>query len=238
MSKTKSVITILLLFFTQYAIASESLITVVGKGSVSKTPDKVVITVGVSLRNTDHKKLGKEIDNKSSEIIAYLKSQGIYEKDIQTSHVNLQPYYPYDPNNYAVKPQYYTGSQSLTFTLKKIEKYDYIMEGLYDVGVNNVDNVVFKIDDEDTQRQQARKLAAKDAKDIATVLAKELGVDVGKVYSIIDQTATSYYVRTYDFSKNAAAADISGGGPSIAGGVVTIDASVQVNFYIDYKKKY
>ena len=235
MSKTKSTITILLLLFTQYAIASESLITVVGKGSVSKTPDKVVITVGVSLRNADHKKLGKEIDNKSSEIIAYLKSQGIYEKDIQTSHVNLQPYYPYypyDPNNYAVKPQYYTGSQSLTFTLKKIEKYDYIMEGLYDVGVNTVDNVVFKIEDEDTQRQQARKLAAKDAKDIATVLAKELGVDVGKVYSIVDQTATSYYSTSYAESKNTSFR------PSIAGGVVVIDASVQVNFYIDSKKEY
>ena len=206
MSQTKSVIALFLVLFTQYAIASQdfsNLITVVGNGAVSKAPDAVIITVGVSAKNTDLKKLEKELDKKTAEILAFLYCQGIYENDIQTSNVDVQ-----------FDSKYYTASQSITFTLRKPSKYDEIIFGLFCAGIDAVESAVFIINNEDAQLQQARKLAEKDAFDIATLLAKELGVYVGKVYSTVELTSSTFY----------------------AGGFVVVTSSVQVQFYIDYKK--
>ena len=211
MPHTKSVIALFLVLFTQYALASHyspSLITVVGNGAAAKPADAIVITVGVSVKNDDLKKLQKELDKQLCEIIDYLKCQGIYEKDIQTSNVDLQ--FVYDKTK-----SYYTASVSITFTLRKPSKYDEIIFGLFCAGISGVENTVFIIDNEDALRQQARKSAAKDAEAIAALLAKELGVYVGKVYSITDQGTTT----------------------SSDGGVVVVSSSVQVQFEIDYSKK-
>ena len=89
MSQTKSIIALFLVLFTQYAIASQdysNLITVVGNGAAAKPADAVVITVGVSLKNDDLKKLQKDLDKQLCDIIEYLKCQGIDAKDIQTSN--------------------------------------------------------------------------------------------------------------------------------------------------------
>jgi len=241
MTKINSIITVFLLFCAHYSFASgddyPNLITVVGTGQVSKTPDKIVVTLGVSLRNTYVNKLRQEVDTRSSNIIAYLKKQGIAVVDIQTSYVSIQPFYPYDPSNYDPKPQYYTASKTLTFILRKISKYDQVIEGVFDAGANSIDNIQFQVDDVEAKRQEARKLAANNAKEIAKVLAKELGVSVGKVFSITDQSGGSYYPQyvAYDvgYANKAASA-----GPSIAGGVVNVNANVEVKFYIDYGKYY
>ena len=216
MSQTKSVIALFLVLFTQYAFASHyspSLITVVGNGATAKPADAIVITVGVSLKNECLKELQKELDKQLYDIIDYLKCQGICENDIQTSNVDLQIVYPSD----YTKPHYYTATQSITFTLRKLEKYDEIIFGLFCVGISGVENTVFIIDNEDALRQEARKSAVKDAEGIAALLAKELDVHVGKVYSVVDQGTTT----------------------SSAEGVVVVSSSVQVQFYIDYyRKKY
>ena len=99
--------------------------------------------------------------------------------------------------------------------MRKPSKYDEIIFGLFCAGISGVENTVFIINNEDALRQQARKAAAKDAEAIAALLAKELGVYVGKVYSITDQGTTT----------------------SSAGGVVVVSSSVQVQFEIDYSKK-
>ena len=210
MSQTKSIIALFLVLFTQYAIASQdylNLITVVGNGAAAKPADAIVITVGVSVKNEDLKKLQKDLDKQLCDIIEYLKCQGIDAKDIQTSNVDLQ--FVYDKTK-----SYYTASVSITFTLRKPSKYDEIIFGLFCAGISGVENTVFIINNEDAQRVLARKPAVKDAKEIAALLAKELGVGVGKVYSITDQGTTT----------------------SSAGGVVVVSSSVQVQFEIDYKK--
>ena len=240
MSKIITTFTLLLFFCSYQAIASNelpNLITVVGRGEVKYRPDKVVVQLGISLRHENLDEVRQEVDERAADLIAYLKKQGISSSDLQTSFVTLQPIYSYDPEgNQNTRPEYYTASKTLTFTLRKISRYDEIMEGVYEIGVNSVDGIDFQVNDPDSKRQEARKEAVDNAKDIAKLLAKQLDVGVGKVYSVTDQSTDYGYPvpLVYGAAGSEAAADSASSGPSIAGGLVKIEANVQVQFYIDY----
>ena len=55
------------------------------------------------------------------------------------------------------------------------------MQGLGTTGVSNLSGPDFSIDNPDALQVQARKLAIDDAKAKAQVLAKDLGVSLGKI---------------------------------------------------------
>ncbi len=104
-----------------------------------------------------------------------------------------------------------------------------MMEGLLGVGANSINNVEFKAPDEEENKSLARQRAVSNARDIAGELASELGISLGNVYSVVEKTPENYY-PIYD---EASADDSSSSGPSIAGGVVVIESTVEIQYYIN-----
>jgi len=235
MIKNSIIISILLCFawFSQAQDILPPLLSVQGKGEVRKEPDKASISIGVLLRNFTLESTREGADKKSADIIAYLQDQGINSTDIKTSYVTLQPYYDYSQvNDGDASPDYYIASKSLTFILRNLTKFDDIMEGLYANGVNSFNGIEFQIDDEEEQMILAKRRAIRNAKEIANVFAEELDIEVGRVYSVSDQsTERGSPVPYYSNSDNVKVYDGTTG-PSIAGGVVVIEAYVDVKFYV------
>lgn len=122
----------------------------------------------------------------------------------------------------------------MTVTIKKLNSFDKILSGIYEVGANHVHGVHFQVTDLEKFKAEARKKAVTDAKQKATALTAELGAKVGRVYAINEggsgggprpmyKTAMMEQSQAYD----------GAGGPSIAGGEVVVMANVDVSFVIE-----
>ena len=205
-----------------------ALVNVQGNGRVRVPPDQVEVTVGITQRANTVAAVQSQVDTVSANIIAYLKRNGVEDRDIQTTVVSLYPFYNDTTGDGQVRPVFYTASKSITFTLRNVARFDRVLAGLYGVGANTVSGVTWKLDDPQEAKQEAKRRAVAQAQEIAEALTDELDVSVGDVYSVNDQTHDNqYYPVVYG------AADFRGSsGSSVARGVVEVTATVSVSYYI------
>jgi uncharacterized protein len=208
------------------------LISVNGIGEVKLPPDEVVISLGVETREKTLEQARKQTDKQAAAIIAYLRKQGVEAKDIQTSYINLQPIYSSSQFGKAA-PDFYVAAKTMTIVIKKLDRFDELLSGLYENGVNRIDGIAFRVSNLEKHRTEARKKAVADAKQKANALTSELGAKVGKVYSINEHTSDGSprmgYAKVAMMEMDMA----QEGGPSIAGGQVTVTSNVSVSFIIE-----
>ncbi|GAB3816525.1 hypothetical protein GCM10028895_11810 [Pontibacter rugosus] len=125
----------------QQAAVMPPLVNVSGTGEVRVQPNEVVINLGVETREKTLDAARKETDKKAAAIISYLKKQGVDAKDIQTSYVTLNPIY--NNGEYGrTAPDFYVAQKNMTVVIKKLNKFDELLSGLYDVGANHVGDTV------------------------------------------------------------------------------------------------
>src|SRR3989338_6144941 len=77
----------------------------------------------------------------------------------------------------------YEASESITVKVRNTDDVGTIMQGLGTIGVSNLSGPNFSIDDEDALKAEARKKAIDDAREKAKILAKDLGVRLGRISS-------------------------------------------------------
>ena len=114
-------------------------ITVTGEGKVKIVPDQAVVTVGFQNSGKDAKEVKSLNDEVVDRVIKFLKKSSIPATDYKTNNVSLYKGYDYEK-----KKSNFQASQTLIITLKDLTKYDDIMMGLNDAGVNSINGVEFK----------------------------------------------------------------------------------------------
>lgn len=167
-------------------------ITVSGEGEVFAVPDLATFSVTVTEEAKEVKDAQKVATKKINDIIAYLKAQGIEEKDIKTTSYNVYPKYEWVETQvecirYPCPPhgeQQMTGfevSQSVEVKVRDTEKAGDILSGVGNLGVNTVSGLSFTIDEEDKLNAEARAEAIDDARGKAEELAAQLGVSLVRI---------------------------------------------------------
>ena len=203
-------------------------ISVSGEGKVKVAPDQVVINLGVQNTGKDAAEVKKMNDETVDKVVKYIKKFGIPTSDFQTTNVSLYKSYDYEK-----KKHNFQASQSITITLKDITKYDELMMGLVDTGINNISNVEFKSSKMEEHKSDARKLAILDAKKKAEDYVSVLNQKVGKAILITDNSQP-YYPPMY---KNMAFAEMSTDAGSdretLAIGELEIITNVSVSFVLE-----
>ena len=176
----------------------ENTISFSGHGEVTAVPDiaNVYFTISKDAKTVkEAQELVAQIEKKS---LDFLKANSILEKDIKTSNASFYPKYEYvndtkiamPCNQYGCPPQPgkniitgYTASESITVKVRKTDDVGKIMQGLGELGVSDLNGPNFAIDNEDGLKAEARKKAIDDAKSKAKILAKDLGIRLGKIAS-------------------------------------------------------
>ena len=169
----------------------------------------------------------KENDNKMDAILKFIKKSNIANEDIQTQRVSLNPNF-----DYAKKKYNYVATNSIQIVLKDLSKYDELMEGLVDEGINKIDNVEFKSSKMKELQSEARKLAMKDAKAKAEDFVSVLGQKVGKAILISDNSQT-YTPRPILYAMKSISMDESAPKETLAAGEIEITANVSVSFILE-----
>lgn len=204
-------------------------ITVSGEGKVKVIPDQASISISIETKGTKAAEVKKENDQKMDAIIKFIKKANIAKEDYQTQRVSLHPNYDYDK-----KKHNYMATQSLQILLKDLSKYDELMEGLVNEGINRIDNVEFKSSKMAQFQSEARKLASKDAKGKAEDFVSVLGQKVGKAILISDNSQV-YVPQPRLYAMKAMAMDSAVEAPreTLAVGEIEITANVSINFLLE-----
>ena len=224
-----------------------------GEGKIVAVPDIAAVSFSIVTEAKTSKEAQDQNSEKSKKIVEFLKNQGIEDKDIKTSGYNVYPQYSYprpllrqDSEGQAVPlgiesityPEYYpsnpkiTGyqvNQSFEVKIRDLEKVSAVLDGLVTAGANQVNNLGFKVDDEEKLKEQARELAIKDAKEKADKLKKQLDIRLGK---IINYNEGGYYPVYFKTEALDSRGGMGGGGPEEPAGENEIVINVRIIYQI------
>ena len=225
-------ISTLLLILTTYIMMAQSqpqpqpTIDVTGEGVVYVVPDEVTISVRVENTGKNPKELKQENDRIVSEVFKFLRSIGIEDKHVSTEYIRLNKNYEYNTKTYS-----YAANQSISIKLTKLEKYEGLMNGLIETGINRIDGVNFSSSSKSLLESEARKKAIANAKMKAEEYAGVLDQTIGKAISISEHQSVNYPQPMY--KSMAITADESGGQQTIAPGEMEIRVNVNVRFILN-----
>jgi uncharacterized protein YggE len=222
----KTTLSIIILFLTSTLMAQNNinpLVEVSGEGIVRVVPDEV--TIGLRVENTgkDPKALKKENDYIVNEVLSFLKSQKIDEKYVKTEYIRLNKSYDYNTKSYN-----YAANQSISVKLTDLGKYESVMNGLLESGINRIDGISFSTSQRKELESNARKKAVAHAKMKAEEYAGVLNQGVGKAVTIRENIN---YNPPSPITRSAMVMDSSGGGEqTMAPGEMEVRVKVYISF--------
>lgn len=188
-------------------------VTVVGKGEVLHKPDVARASVGIEVSAPTVAEANRNAAQRMTELIAALKKTGIADKDIQTSNfsINFERAYPPPPPMPMLAPPVapaaksppgpkaapvapppppaepaglYRVSNTVSITVRDLDKVGSVLDAAVAAGANNVWGVSFGLDKPEALEPEARAKAVADARSRAESLAKLAGRTLGDVVSV------------------------------------------------------
>ena len=203
-------------------------IEVMGVGIVKVTPDEVTIKVQVEHKGQNPKELKQKNDFIINDVLAFIKSMNIADKQVQTEYVRLNKNYDYQTKTYN-----YLANQSISIYLKDLKIYESLMNGLMERGINRIDGISFSASTINDLKSQARIKAMQNAKMKAEEYTKVLNQSIGKAVLI-----TEFNNRNYPGQVNTKtmmmSSDTSGmEQQNIAVGEIEVVTKVNVSFLLN-----
>lgn len=222
---------LLLLAFVTLSINAqekhEAAVSVTGEGIVRVVPDEVALGIRVEHTGKSAKEVKNMNDAAVNNVLQFCKKMGIDRKDVHTQYLNLNKNYDYQKKEYQ-----YVANQAIRVMLHDLDKYEALVQGLLDSGVNRIDGIQFKISKMEQYESEARKKAVLDAQRKAGEYAGALGQSIGKAISI-SETMTNAPMPVFNRAmelNEMAGSGVDAGGSSIAVGEMKITVRVHVMF--------
>lgn len=213
-----------------------NVITVSGKGEVMATPDIATFTFTVSEEAASVGAAQEDATEKMNSILAYVSEQGVEEKDVKTVSYNIYPRYEYRGGTaYTSGTRYlaaYVVSQTIEIKVRDLTKAGALLSGIGQFGATDVSGLTFSVDAQDELVRQARAEAIEDAREQAKVLAKSLGVRLGKITSFYENSPYQPYPVYYakDMAMGGVANEAAA--PSLPAGENKVVSNVSVTYEI------
>jgi uncharacterized protein YggE len=217
-----------------------NVISVTGTGDVLAVSDIASLTVNLTKDGKTAKEAQDLLNESITKTLAYLKTQKIDDKDIKSEYGGLTPKYSYSqPVCYTYPCSTrdpvivgYTATQSITIKVRVVDDASVVRTGLADLGITDISGPTFTIDNQDAFNDQARSKAIVDAKGKAEVLAKELGVRLGKVVNFSENSNYPYPVYAKTMMGAGVSADSATPAPTLPKGENKITSNVTITYEI------
>ena len=185
---------VLCLFLTGYSFANDHSkgrqlrsIEVSGVASVISVPDRFSFTMSVEQKGRVAAELNKAIVDKTNSIVQALVKIGVDKKAVQSLQVQFNPWVEYNGKNREQKG--FIISRRITVTVKTLAEYEQSIDAVLNIGINNINQFDFTNSKAAENYQKALKQALLHAKSRATEMVEVLGLKLGKVISISEQSS-------------------------------------------------
>lgn len=187
----------------------ENHFSVSAEGRVFAPPDIAQITFGVKTENLPSAEAAtREGVEKMNAIVRAIKNAGVEEKDLKTTNYNLYPNYDYTRES----GRELTGwnlDQSVQVKIRDLDTIGEVIARATEAGANQVGDISFTIDDEETLKRKARAEAIANAKKKAKEIARDSGLRLGKLINVtVSQVSYPIPIYARSFSLEAAPAPV------------------------------
>lgn len=217
-------------------------VTVTGDGQATLPPDVARISFMVQNTATTVADAQDRTTKQANAALDFVQGQGIEGKDVKTLSYDISPQYSY-PNPCpagSLCPEYgraprvigYQVSQSVQVTVRDLSKVGDVLNGLGKLSVQNVSGPAFTLEDPTAGNDAARADAITKAKAQAAMLAKELGVSLGKVVTYSESTGGYAYPMAYGLGGAPSAVMKESVTPNIPTGENTYHMTVSITYEI------
>ena len=177
------IIGVLGMFNNQPNTAQPEGLSVSADATVYATPDIAKITVGVNKVAPTVADVEKQVTDITQKIKDALIALGIEAKDIKTTNYNLYPEQTYRSNGSSAVSGY-RAQHSLEITIRDLNITTDVVSVSTTAGANEIGQVVFTLENQDSKLAEARKEAMQKAKDKAKQMAEDGDFRLGRILSI------------------------------------------------------
>ena len=218
---------ILIFGINSTAAAEERLptISVSGEGMVEVAPDMATISVGVVNRDKNAAKVQNDNARIASEIIKSITVLGIDKKNIRTGNYSFHQYYRQDNNRRIADG--YEANNTVTVIVDNLNLVGKVIDTSLSHGANQIDSLEFGIKNKTNLQNEAIRLAVRDARAKAEVVAAELGKNIVGVRNV---SVNSGYISAPRANKMSRAEMDEEYSTAIESGTLTCSANVHVEF--------
>lgn len=166
-----------------------------GTVEIDTTPDIATFSAAVVTDGgQDVAALQEKNTEKMNAVNAFLKEQGIENKDLKTTQYSLNPRYSYPTCSGGVCPPAtivgYTLTQTLQVKVRELGKLSTLLSGVVEQGANSVTDIRFVVDDDTAAKNEARKEAIAKAEEKAKSIAQAAGFRLGEVVNVYESADT------------------------------------------------
>lgn len=217
--------------FGRQSMPATDTVTVQGTGQATLPPDVARISFTIERSSATVANAQAAATKQANAALAFVKGQNIAEKDVKTLSYTISPQYASVrcPKNTSVCPPPkivgYQVSETFQVTVRTLSKVGAFLAGLGNLDVQNVGGPAFALDDETAGYNAARADAINKAKSQATLLAKQLGVSLGKIVNFSESSGAAYPMYSMMDAKMSSA-------PNIPAGENNYTASVSITYEI------
>ncbi|MEK7086540.1 MAG: SIMPL domain-containing protein [Patescibacteria group bacterium] len=226
--------------FGRSGVPATDTITVQGDGQATLPPDVARISFTVQNSASAVSDAQSKTTKQANAVLAFVKEQGVADKDVKTLAYNISPQYSYpNPCPYgALCPEYsrepkvtgYQVSETVQVTVRDLIAVGTLLGGLGKREVQNVQGPAFALDDATAGYDAARADAIVKAKAQAKLLARQLGVRLGKIINFSESSGSARPM--YDYGIGGMMSTKAEAVPNIPVGENTYNASVSITYEI------
>ena len=214
---------------TGAALADGTTLSVTGNGTVLVESDLAIVTVGVQETSKDVLEAQSTVNEKIAAIKQALLDAGVEESSVNTDSINIYANYDYSDNTEVIVG--YTARNSLSVRTTDMDNVGSLIDAAFAAGANTLDNVQFTVQDDTQAREQALTMAVEDARRKADVLASAAGLQVASIERISEGGVSVYdSMRNYAADTVMAAEESGGAGTLVQAALVSVDATVSMEF--------
>lgn len=196
--------------------------------SVSAEPDIVTIGAGVSTEAPSATEALRANSAEMQKVIATLKRQGVAERDIQTTGINLNARYDYDQSSRRQIFRGYEASNRVSVKLRKIGETGAVLDALVSAGATDLNGPSFSLENDEPAKDAARKRALERAKARAEDYASQLGYDGARVLAISESMTGNSPMPERAMLR--AASDSVAAAPPVQPGMVSTGISITIKY--------
>jgi len=214
-------------------------VTVQGNGQATLPPDVARVSFSVQHTALAVSDAQDATTKQANAAIDFVKETGVADKDIKTLSYDITPQYAY-PNPCppgALCPAYsspkvtgYQVSETIQVTVRDLSTVGALLSGLGKLEVQSISGPAFALDDSSAGYDAARADAIAKAKAQAALLAKQLGIRLGKIVNFSESSGGYPYPMMYGLGGGAT--DRAASAPIIPTGENTYSASVSITYEI------
>jgi len=248
----RSTILIVILLCSAFSLSAQEIdklpvITVSGTAEVQVAPDEAVFSIDVTKTNKDLQAAKRLNDESVGKILELTRRFSILPQNVQTTQIAVDMKYEsirdaktrvFSDDGDEIGKRVFRGyevSKSVTVRLTDLSRFEEFFAAVLQTGVSAVNSVTFETSKLRENKDKAREMAMKAAKEKATAMAAAVGQTVGRAIKITEGTVGGQMFGNYLANANTVAT----GGVfteslvTFAPGAIKIEAQVTVSFLLN-----